>query len=173
MKIGELIMKYHIPYSCVLTCFLSGGMTGLTKEERTKWRSDVRIHGIYFIDPTIFDPDNSDPEYQQKGYEYCIEGIINCDFVIVNLDNQTSVGTAQEIMLAWLLSKPIIGLYTKDEPLHPWYKNKLNVLYDNIDELKIFLHSWKYAWKYNKLKQKLGYIGNGANESRNIQETID
>ena len=121
MKIDELIKKYRSPVKMETpVCFLSGGMTGLTKEERCEWRDQVQIDG------------------------YCLNGIVNCDIVVVNLNNQKSVGTAQEMMLAWLLDKPIIGLYNSDEPLHPWYKNKLMSLFDNIGTLRLYLKSWAY-----------------------------
>lgn len=145
MKIDELIKKYRSPVKMETpVCFLSGGMTGLTKEERSEWRDQVQIDGVLFINPTVYDPDNLDPDYQQRGYEYCLNGIVNCDIVVVNLNNQKSVGTAQEIMLAWLLDKPIIGLYNSDEFLHPWYKNKLTSLFDNIGSLRFYLKSWAY-----------------------------
>lgn len=145
MKIDELIKKYRSPVKMETpVCFLSGGMTGLTKEERCEWRDQVQIDGVLFIDPTVYDPDNLDPDYQQRGYEYCLNGIVNCDIVVVNLNNQKSVGTAQEIMLAWLLDKPIIGLYNSDEPLHSWYKNKLMSLFNNIGTLRLYLKSWAY-----------------------------
>ena len=138
MKINELIKKYRSPVKMETpVCFLSGGMTGLTKEERCEWRNQVQIDGVLFIDPTVYDPDNLDLDYQQRGYEYCLNGIVNCDIVVVNLNNQ-------KMMLAWLLDKPIIGLYNSDEPLHPWYKNKLMSFFDNIGTLRLYLKSWAY-----------------------------
>lgn len=128
--------------------FLSGKMAGLTYEERTGWRNRLasRIQKYCTIaDPTRFDPDNPDPEYQDYAYRWDLEQIINCRYFVINLDYQSSVGTAQEIMFAWLCGKEILGLKTNKEPLHPWYENKINVMFNNIEDLGDYILDYEFV----------------------------
>ena len=154
-RLEVLVQKYKAEADCP-TIFLSGAMTGLSLKEQTEWREVLKKHfmGHYqFFDPTVFNAEDESDEVQQLAYAYDICGIINCNYFVVNLNKaKTSVGTCQEIMLAWLLRKEIIGFFeTKDleEPLHPWIKNKLNNKFNSIETLTMFLTLEYYEkwWK--------------------------
>lgn len=154
-RLDDLVQKYKLEVNCPII-FLSGAMTGLSLKEQTGWREALKEHFVnnyQFFDPTVFDAEDESDEVQQMAHEYDICGIINCDYFVVNLNKaKTSVGTCQEIMLAWLLGKQILGFFeTKDleEPLHPWIKNKLNNKFNSIETLTMFLtlEYYKKWWK--------------------------
>ena len=154
-RLEDLVQKYKVEADCPII-FLSGAMTGLSLKEQTEWREvlEKRFMDHYqFFDPTVFNAEDESDEVQQLAHEYDICGIINCDYLVVNLNKaKTSVGTCQEIMLAWLLGKQILGFFdTKDleEPLHPWIKNKLNNKFNSIETLTMFLtlEYYKKWWK--------------------------
>lgn len=111
-RLDDLVQRYKLEVNCPII-FLSGAMTGLSPKEQTGWREALKKHFVnnyQFFDPTVFDAEDESDEVQQMAHEYDICGIINCDYFVVNLNKaKTSVGTCQEIMLAWLLGKDIIG----------------------------------------------------------------
>ena len=154
-RLEVLVQKYKVEADCPII-FLSGAMTGLSQKEQTGWREALKerfVNNYQFFDPTVFDAEDESDEVQQLAHEYDICGIINCDYFVVNLNKaKTSVGTCQEIMLAWLLGKQILGFFEiKDleEPLHPWIKNKLNNKFNSIETLTMFLtlEYYKKWWK--------------------------
>lgn len=154
-RLDELINTYK--FECKHpTIFLSGAMTGLTESERKNWREWLKENcgsTYYIVDPTVFDAESGDKDVQDLGHEYDICAIINCDYFIVNLNKvRTSTGTCQEIMLAWLLGKKIIGFFESKElaqPLHPWIENKLDRKMMGINTLKIYL-VMEYCKKWRK-----------------------
>lgn len=154
-RLEVLVQKYKVEADCP-TIFLSGAMTGLSLKEQTGWREALKerfMNNYQFFDPTVFDAEDESDEVQQMAHEYDICGIINCDYFVVNLNKaKTSVGTCQEIMLAWLLGKDIIGFFENEdlvEPLHPWIENKLNKKFKRMDTLIMFLtlEYYKKWWK--------------------------
>lgn len=162
-RLDDLVQKYKLEVNCPII-FLSGAMTGLSLKEQTGWREALKerfVNNYQCFDPTVFDAEDESDEVQQMAHEYDICGIINCDYFVVNLNKaKTSVGTCQEIMLAWLLGKDIIGFFENEdlvEPLHPWIENKLNKKFKRMDTLVMFLtlEYYKKWWK-------------GRNESRSI-----
>ena len=113
--------------------FLSGGMSGLTEEQATKWRHLFKeqqklfdAHSkIKLIDPTE-NVSFTKTYTQQEQKEYMFNDLFwieVSDLIVVNLDSLNSIGTAQEISLAYHLNKPIIGLVSSSnyKYLHPWY----------------------------------------------------
>lgn len=154
-RLDDLVQKYKLEVNCPII-FLSGAMTGLSLKEQTGWREALKerfVNNYQFFDPTVFDAEDESDEVQQMAHEYDICGIINCDYFVVNLNKaKTSVGTCQEIMLAWLLGKDIIGFFENEdlvEPLHPWIKNKLNSKFKRMDILVMYLtlEYYKKWWK--------------------------
>lgn len=136
--------------------FLSGAMTGLSEDEQKGWRDTLKMRfgdKYIFFDPTIFDAEDTSDKAQQIAHDYDIESIAQCDYFIVNLNKvETSVGTCQEIMLAWLLEKTILGFFENPdlvEPLHPWIENKLNNKFKRMDTLVMYLtlEYYKKWWK--------------------------
>lgn len=143
-----------------LKIFLSGGMTGLTEEEASGWRTSFKLNNIIqgspfiFIDPTYyyFPTDKTTQEYEKEAMSYDLYLVKHSDIIIVNFNSLLSIGTAQEVMLAHTLNKPIIGMIEEDKynQLHPWYKQecikifkyKSDKLEDTINEII------EYIWRF-------------------------
>lgn len=144
-----------------LKIFLSGGMTGLTEEEASKWRTSFKLNNavqddtpFIFIDPTYyyFPTDKTTQEYEKEAMNYDLYLVKHSDLIIVNFNSLSSIGTAQELMLAHTLNKPIIGMIPEDkyEQLHPWYKEecmkifkyKSNELEETVQ--KIIRYIWRF-----------------------------
>lgn len=135
-------MLTHNPY----VIYLSGGMTGIPKEEASSWRK--RFKELFYeklielkqtdpfikypspfiiIDPTdTFYPslDNS-LAYEREAYNYETYWTLQANAIVVNLNSLSSIGTAQELMLAQTNPNhcpKIIGFVEKDkyDKLHPW-----------------------------------------------------
>jgi nucleoside 2-deoxyribosyltransferase len=109
--------------------YLSGGMSGLNFEEQTKWRKLVK-DGIYccdfdkhilFFDPTEhYNFEQKEQKTEKEPFNYDLYQLRNSGLVIVNFNKPDSLGTAMEVMLAYELRIPIIGLCEEDVELHPW-----------------------------------------------------
>lgn len=144
-----------------LKIFLSGGMTGLTEEEASKWRTSFKLNNavqddtpFIFIDPTYyyFPTDKTTQEYEKEAMNYDLYLVKHSDLIIVNFNSLSSIGTAQELMLAYTLNKPIIGMIEEDkyEQLHPWYKEECMKIFkydsDKLEETvnKIMRYIWRF-----------------------------
>lgn len=146
-----------------LKIFLSGGMTGLTEEEASKWRTSFKLNNavqddspFIFIDPTYyyFPTNKTTQEYEKEAMNYDLYLVKHSDLIIVNFNSLSSIGTAQELMLAHTLGKPIIGMIPEDkyEQLHPWYKEecmkifkyKSNELEETIQKIMRYIWRFKY-----------------------------
>lgn len=142
-----------------LKIFLSGGMTGLTKKEASHWRTLFKMADIYqciiFKDPTyLYEPsDNTDQLYEKEAMRYDLYCVKQSDVIIVNFNSLSSIGTAQEVMYAHILNKPIIGMVEKDkyDQLHPWYKEEcIKIFKYKPEELeKIINEIIEYIWRFN------------------------
>lgn len=135
-----------------LTVFLSGGMTGLTEEEANKWRKVFTNKILYKLFDSIFDcpykfinpvtkyftTEPTTPEFEKEAMQYDLYWIKQSDVIIVNFNSLQSIGTAQELMYAHTLNKPIIGMIpaNKYNDLHPWYKEECMKIfqYEDTDE---------------------------------------
>ena len=115
----------------MLDVFLSGGITGLTREEMTGWRNEIKRCAEYY-DMTIISPTDyfmtetqSDDE-DKTSFLFDTYWVKKCDVVIVNMNNPSSIGTAQEIMLAYENNKPILMIASKEkwDNVHCWLKQE-------------------------------------------------
>ena len=141
-----------------LKVFLSGGMTGLTKEQASHWRTLFKIANTYqcniFIDPTyLYTPsNNADQFYEKEAMEYDLYWVKQSDLIVVNFNSLSSIGTAQEIMLAYSLNKLIIGMIEEDKynQLHPWYKEEcIKIFKYKSDKLENTINEIiEYIWRF-------------------------
>lgn len=144
-----------------LKIFLSGGMTGLTEEEASKWRISFKLNNavqddtpFIFIDPTYyyFPTDKTTQEYEKEAMNYDLYLVKHSDLIIVNFNSLSSIGTAQELMLAHTLNKPIIGMIPEDkyEQLHPWYKEEcIKIFKYKSNELEEIVQKiMRYIWRF-------------------------
>lgn len=125
--------------------YLAGAMAGLSFEEMSKWRNQIKNaikFGDYecsksaiFFDPTAFynfEEKNYKEEREVRDFDLC--NLRKSDLVIVNLDKQSSIGTAQELAIANEMKIPVIAFGVK-ETLHPWLECCCNRVCNNIREL--------------------------------------
>lgn len=144
-----------------LKIFLSGGMTGLTEEEASKWRTSFKLNNavqddtpFIFIDPTYyyFPTDKTTQEYEKEAMNYDLYLVKHSDLIIVNFNSLSSIGTAQELMLAHTLDKPIIGMIEEDKykQLHPWYKEECMKIfkYDSGKLEETIEKIMRYIWRF-------------------------
>ena len=124
--------------------FLSGGMTGLTFEEQSKWRTDIISiikHG-YDCEkkPIFFNP----VEYcgfqeiyckdEREIMEYDLYNLRKSDLVILNLNAPNSIGAAMEVMLAKEYRIPVIA-FGANQRIHPWILECCNKVCNNLEAL--------------------------------------
>ena len=136
-------------------------MTGLTEEEASRWKTSFKLNNavqddtpFIFIDPTYyyFPTDKTTQEYEKEAMNYDLYLVKHSDLIIVNFNSLSSIGTAQELMLAHILNKPIIGMIEEDkyEQLHPWYKEECMKIFkydsDKLEETvnKIMRYIWRF-----------------------------
>ena len=110
--------------------YLSGGMSGLSYEEQSKWRLQV-INAIKYNNewdktPSFFNPVDyynfleTQHKSEKEIMEFDLNGLRKSDLVIVNFNNEKSIGVAMELMLAKEMNIPIIAFGVDDKEIHPW-----------------------------------------------------
>ncbi len=126
--------------------YLSGGMTGLSLEEQTKWRSQIqnaiKYNGYdYDKNPIFFDPTQryslfeKENKTEREAMEYDLNALRKSDLVIVNFNASQSIGTAMELILAKEYRIPVIGLNKDSVDLHPWISECCTRICDTTREL--------------------------------------
>lgn len=149
-----------------LKIFLSGGMSNIPEEDSKKWRRLFKqskyknISSAYyadqyiFINPTtLYKPSEPyDPIVEKEAMEYDLYWVKHSDLIVVNFNSLSSIGTAQEIMLAYTLNKPIIGMIEEDkyDQLHPWYKQEcIKIFKYKPDKLEDIINEIiEYIWRF-------------------------
>jgi len=130
--------------------YLAGKMTGLSIEDAMAWRSkffDEYAQHVYET-PNIFNPvlyynDMMSPDsYSDKEvFRYEMRTLKTSTIVVVNLDQiESSVGTLQEIAVAYTYDIPVIGLNEHKttledavESLHPWLVEEIDKIFVGPD----------------------------------------
>lgn len=136
--------------------YLAGAMSGLSREEQSKWRvkvedrlrnSDLILRYKYILD--IFNP-FSYYNYFEQGHKtekeimrYEFDKIRKSDLIIVNFNNPSSLGTMAELAVAYEHRIPIVGMSSDLQSLHPWEIEMCTRICDDMDEL-IEHVSWYY-----------------------------
>ena len=126
--------------------YLSGGMTGLSVDEQTKWRKQIQyaIKNTYFdlskkpifFDPTdYYMPNLSEGKSEKEAMEFDLNALRKSDLVIVNFNAPNSIGTAMELMLAKELHIPVIGVNKDGYQLHSWLVECTIRMCDDMSEL--------------------------------------
>ena len=109
--------------------YMAGGMAGLSVEEQMEWRKDIkkRINNSLIHDPTYFfqppyyyQPDGDYHRSEREGRDFDLNRLRHSDIVIVNFNVPNSIGTAQELAVAYEHRIPVIGLNENKNKLHPW-----------------------------------------------------
>ena len=126
--------------------YLSGGMSGMSIEEQTKWRKrfcDAIKYGDfdYEKNPIFFDPTYHYSMFEQEHksereiMEYDLNALRKSDLVVVNFNSPKSIGVAMELMLAKECRIPVIGLQQSDVTLHTWLVECCTRICDDFREL--------------------------------------
>lgn len=149
-----------------LKVFLSGGMSNIPEEDSKKWRRLFKqskyknISSAYyadqyiFINPTtLYKPSEPyDPIVEKEAMEYDLYWVKQSDIIIVNFNSLSSIGTAQEVMYAHILNKPIVGMIEEDkyDQLHPWYKEEcIKIFKYKPEELEDIINEIiEYIWRF-------------------------
>lgn len=125
--------------------YLSGSMSNVSFEEQSKWRQQIqdaiKFNYEYEKKATFFNPVQYF-NFVEKRYEseleimnFDLNGLRNSDLVIVNFNNPSSIGTAMELMLAYEMRIPILGLNKDDTKLHPWLECCCDRIFNNMKDL--------------------------------------
>lgn len=128
--------------------FLSGGITGLDNEDCKKWRDYVTRRFLYYCIPDFvivnqmnhFNPnEETSDSLEKEAMMYDLHHLRTSDVVIVNLDKTDSIGTAQELMLAYELHIPIIGFIKESNlsKIHPWIQTEVGTLFTYVDDSEL------------------------------------
>lgn len=129
-----------------LKIYLSGGMSNLTFDEQFKWRNQIKeaiLFGDYDYEkkPIFFNPvdyynfEEVKHKSEKEAMNFDLNALRKSDLVIVNYNNPASIGTAMEIMLAYELRIPIIGLNKENKVIHPWLVESTDRMCDSIREV--------------------------------------
>lgn len=109
--------------------YMAGGMGGLSFEEQMKWRNDIEdsINRVspstptyFFQPPYYYQPNGTAHKTEREAREFDLNRLRHSDIVIVNFNVPTSIGTAQELAVAYEHRIPVIGLNEDKVKLHPW-----------------------------------------------------
>ena len=122
-------------------------MTGLTREEMTGWRDKIK-ECAKFYDMKVYSPtDFFMGDYRfynedKESFVYDTNLVRKSDVLIVNMNAPKSIGTAQEVMLAYEYNKPIIMIASRYKwgEVNPWFKHEATTVffyedYDDEDDL--------------------------------------
>ena len=122
--------------------YLAGGMTGITYEESNKWRKkidDGLSDGFKIINPNdYYNPNTSGKLTEKEEREvrnFDLNLLKKCNLVIVNFNVPESIGTAQELAIAYENNIPVIGLKENDVHIHPWLRECCEVIFTDVNEL--------------------------------------
>lgn len=148
----------------MLNIFLSGGMSNIPEEDSKKWRrlfKQAKYKTTYYAEyynylnpTTLYKPsDPYDPVYEKEAMTYDLFCVKQADVIVVNFNSLSSIGTAQEVMYAHTLNKPIVGMIEEDkyDQLHPWYKEEcIKIFKYKPDELEGTIKTIiEYIWRFN------------------------
>jgi len=128
--------------------FLSGGITGLNDEDCKKWRDYITERFLYYCIPDFlivnqmnhFNPnEETSDSLEKEAMMYDLHHLRTSNIIIVNLDKTDSIGTAQELMLAYELHIPIIGFIKESSlsKIHPWIQTEVGKLFTYTDDSEL------------------------------------
>lgn len=137
--------------------YIAGKMSGLTFEEMNDWRIEIceklqtqaKICDtkINVVNPVLyynFEEKRHQSEIEIE--EFDLAHVVSSDITIVNLDGlKDSIGTIIELHDAHYHHKiPVIAFGSKElyDDLHPWVKNDITRVEDNIDDVVAYIRDF-------------------------------
>lgn len=137
-------------------------MSGLSVEEASIWRIKFQrlvasSYGerVKCIDPTYHfmysQDEHKEDSVEKEAMNFDMYWVKNSDIVVANMNNLSSIGTAQELMLAYELDKPIIIIVKEDDldKLHFWIKEEASkiIIWENDMSMDDVLETTSnYIW---------------------------
>lgn len=119
--------------------YLTGGMTGLSFEESNAWRNEVKNwigESCKLINPNTyynFEHEFHDTEKEVRNFDLSM--VRKSDLIIVNFNSPQSIGTAQELAVAYEYRIPVIGLNSENKELHPWLIECCDKMFSEMSDL--------------------------------------
>lgn len=141
--------------------YLAGSMEAISEDEARAWRKEfsnellshyknedscygINCHSIF--DPTkyytyknrqVLATEEAKIRYDKECFDYEMRNVNSADYMIVNLSHiRQSVGTLQELAIAYQNDIPIIGINKNNEPLHSWVLNECSKICFGPDAIK-------------------------------------
>lgn len=134
--------------------YLCGGMTGLSYEEQTSWRLDVKDklehyecnYKVKCFNPVeYYSLEETTTELEVEAMNYDLYRLRNSSLVIANFNAPGSLGSMAEIAIAYDKGIPIIGLNEDNKVLHPWQIAMCNKIFtDREDMLRYVCYYYLY-----------------------------
>lgn len=120
-------------------------MGSVSFEEQSKWRKQV-INAIKFGDyhcekkSIFFNPvdfynfQEKRQKTESEAMEFDLYNLRNSNLVIANFNDERSIGTAMELMLAKEYRIPVIAFGAKGKEIHPWLSECCTRICDDLRE---------------------------------------
>ena len=124
--------------------YMAGGMGGLTIEQQMEWRNNIedRINiaaphspTYFFQPPYYYQPDGTLHRTEREARDFDLYRLRHSDVVIVNFNVPESLGTAQELAVAYEHRIPVIALNEDNNELHPWLVECCTRICESREEL--------------------------------------
>lgn len=126
--------------------YLSGAMGSISFEEQSRWRKQVQDaikYGEYdcekkalFFNPIdYYNFEEVRHRSEREVMEFDLHNLRNSNLVIVNFNDEKSIGTAMELMLAKEMHIPIIAFGVNGKDIHPWLLECCTRVCDSIREV--------------------------------------
>lgn len=121
-------------------------MGNLSFEEQSKWRKNIseaiKTEGTDSEKKaSIFNPVNyynfeiNSHKSEKEIMEFDLYNLRNSNLVIVNFNDEKSIGTAMELMLAKEYNIPVIAFGAGDKQIHPWLTECCTRVCDSMREV--------------------------------------
>ena len=125
------------------SCYLAGGMQNLSMSQQLEWRNKAeeffkKVECNYKVlttnPPKKYNFFESKHRSEREVMEYDLYKVRNSDLVLVNFNDERSIGTSMELMLAKELHIPVIGINDRKVNLHPWLLESCTRICYSLDE---------------------------------------
>lgn len=122
--------------------YLAGAMGCYSDDTYPKqWRSEVGIYlSDYFgiINPTLYyNYGSNEHKTEKEVMRFDMRKVLESDIVLVNLkDLDKSLGTSDEILLAYLNGIPVVGFTDDSTKIHSWKYEQIDRIEDGNEALK-------------------------------------
>lgn len=120
--------------------YLCGPINGCTDSECKDWRSEALKQFPNAIDPMVRDCRGREDECVKEIVELDKLDVLNADAILVNYD-RPSVGTAMEILYAWMHHKPVVVVAAQGTRISPWLRYHSTVIVHSFSEAFILLNN--------------------------------